>query len=411
MAFTQASLDAEIAQKLAPNGQNSITATILSSVMDDVVAAIFQGVGFAPVVVQPSSAPSSVGTWTSFAGAFGGDNSKIVTGVKYNLISGTPIPTSGATPYAFTPELTPDVSFMVVGSGAGANFDTADNGGRTGVANRATYNIMLGQGDSFGHYFNMTVGSSRSGATSFLANPCIVGVGGGLFGGANGAFITPVSWAVYDQGFDVAFVGDITTGTRTNDTGALGALWTGYYPQSAGSKAWDVFYFGQGKTKMGIDLTAIATNPSGTWTNAAIVLKSLDRMYFNGTPGGTPVFCSSPGTDFIYHNGSGIIIVSGNATALQVYSSEVIVSAVPLLTSNVINTLYSTGTPAAASATPAVTIGSALVGIYAGTGSPSGALTAPKGSIYIRTDGSSGATRIYVNTDSSTTWTAVNTVG
>lgn len=45
--------------------------------------------------------------------------------------------------------------------------------------------------------------------------------------------------------------------------------------------------------------------------------------------------------------------------------------------------------------------------VYWGTGAPS--LSAGKGSIYIRLDGSSTSTRIYTNTDGATTWTAVTT--
>lgn len=47
------------------------------------------------------------------------------------------------------------------------------------------------------------------------------------------------------------------------------------------------------------------------------------------------------------------------------------------------------------------------VGIYAGAGAPT--LSAPKGSLYLRTDGSSTSTRAYINTDGATTWTAVTT--
>ena len=43
------------------------------------------------------------------------------------------------------------------------------------------------------------------------------------------------------------------------------------------------------------------------------------------------------------------------------------------------------------------------VTIQAGTGAPSH--TAAKGSLYIRLDGSSTSTRLYVNTNGSTTWT------
>ena len=51
-----------------------------------------------------------------------------------------------------------------------------------------------------------------------------------------------------------------------------------------------------------------------------------------------------------------------------------------------------------------------LVGLFAGSGSPSGSITAPKGSLYLRTDGSSTSTRAYINTNGGTTWTAITTV-
>lgn len=47
------------------------------------------------------------------------------------------------------------------------------------------------------------------------------------------------------------------------------------------------------------------------------------------------------------------------------------------------------------------------IGIDAGTGAPT--YTASKGSLYIRTDGSSTSTRLYINTDGATTWTSVTT--
>lgn len=44
---------------------------------------------------------------------------------------------------------------------------------------------------------------------------------------------------------------------------------------------------------------------------------------------------------------------------------------------------------------------------YTGSGVPT--VSAPKGSLYLRTDGSSTSTRLYVNTDGATTWTNVTT--
>lgn len=46
-------------------------------------------------------------------------------------------------------------------------------------------------------------------------------------------------------------------------------------------------------------------------------------------------------------------------------------------------------------------------GTFFGSGAPS--LAAAKGSLYLRSDGSSGSTRAYINTDGSTTWTSLTT--
>jgi len=63
-----------------------------------------------------------------------------------------------------------------------------------------------------------------------------------------------------------------------------------------------------------------------------------------------------------------------------------------------------------ASSTNAVFSSGLVVGgvkILTGSGAPS--MSAAKGSLYVRTDGSSTSTRLYVNTDGSTTWTNVTT--
>jgi len=46
-------------------------------------------------------------------------------------------------------------------------------------------------------------------------------------------------------------------------------------------------------------------------------------------------------------------------------------------------------------------------GIFFGSGAPT--ISAAKGSLYLRTDGLSTSTRLYVNTDGGTTWTNVTT--
>ena len=45
--------------------------------------------------------------------------------------------------------------------------------------------------------------------------------------------------------------------------------------------------------------------------------------------------------------------------------------------------------------------------VFMGSGAPT--VTAPQGSLYLRSDGSSTSTRLYINTTGSTTWTPVTT--
>lgn len=64
----------------------------------------------------------------------------------------------------------------------------------------------------------------------------------------------------------------------------------------------------------------------------------------------------------------------------------------------------STAPPAAGATTSGIKVSStANFGIFWGSGAPT--FTAAQGSIYLRTDGSSTSTRLYVNTTGSTTWT------
>jgi len=63
--------------------------------------------------------------------------------------------------------------------------------------------------------------------------------------------------------------------------------------------------------------------------------------------------------------------------------------------------------PAAGGMAAFLASSTAGLGIYVGSGVPS--ISAAQGSIYLRTDGSSTSTRLYVNTNGSTGWTNVTT--
>lgn len=67
-----------------------------------------------------------------------------------------------------------------------------------------------------------------------------------------------------------------------------------------------------------------------------------------------------------------------------------------------------TAVPAGGTAGSGVKFSStANLGVFFGSGAPT--LSAAQGSLYLRTDGSSTSTRLYVNSNGSTTWVAVTT--
>ena len=63
--------------------------------------------------------------------------------------------------------------------------------------------------------------------------------------------------------------------------------------------------------------------------------------------------------------------------------------------------------PVAGGASAFLATSTAGLGIYIGSGAPT--VSAAQGSLYIRTDGSSTSTRLYVNTNGTTGWTNVTT--
>jgi hypothetical protein len=67
-----------------------------------------------------------------------------------------------------------------------------------------------------------------------------------------------------------------------------------------------------------------------------------------------------------------------------------------------------TATPAGGTAGKGLTFGTTTnLGVFFGSGAPT--LSAAQGSIYLRTDGSSTSTRLYINTNGTTGWTNVTT--
>lgn len=63
--------------------------------------------------------------------------------------------------------------------------------------------------------------------------------------------------------------------------------------------------------------------------------------------------------------------------------------------------------PAAGGMAAFLASSTAGLGVYVGSGAPT--VSAAKGSLYLRTDGTTTNNRAYINTDGATTWTALTT--
>jgi hypothetical protein len=99
---------------------------------------------------------------------------------------------------------------------------------------------------------------------------------------------------------------------------------------------------------------------------------------------------------------AGLISATGNVTGGNVISSGVVSS------SGNIRLLAATSVPAGGTAGAGLLMSSTTnLGVFFGSGAPT--IAAAQGSLYLRTDGSSTSTRLYVNTTGSTTWTNVTT--
>ena len=78
-----------------------------------------------------------------------------------------------------------------------------------------------------------------------------------------------------------------------------------------------------------------------------------------------------------------------------------------LVTNKPVTLAAATALTAGGSTILSTTSGTTGPGVYVGSGVPT--ISAPQGSLYLRSDGSSVSTRLYVNSTGGTTWVAITT--
>lgn len=309
---------------LLPKGKSYYTTTAITSFN---LRTVGEGslrdssrVAQSPNFVGQTAAPSSLKGAGYIGTAFSGDISRVSQPFG-KIISGSTTLGQPSSGYSINAENS--IGFDYLHNASGYNSSTGGNGGRTGVAARYIKVDNYGQGDAMGLYINAFVSGAKVGATSFLANPAGGLLGGQVQPGADGVYLNPIEFSLPDLGRDVAAICYVGNISRTNDVGALGAVQMGFRSQSKGSAAIDAHFSGSGKAKIGLDLTSLTSNASGTWTNAAVTMLGNDRIYFNATAGASPGYAASTGNTYLlYASGnSGLQAVVGGSPAFLFTSS------------------------------------------------------------------------------------------
>lgn len=144
-------------------------------------------------------------------------------------------------------------------------------------------------------------------------------------------------------------------------------------------------------TKTGGTFTATGATTSARYLNFANTTGSVTIGVEQST--GNAIISGSTGYDTSISSAQAIGFSADNGTTRQML----------LAATGVLTVCAATATPAAGSTSARLIFGTtAGFGIYYGSGAPT--VSAAQGSIYLRSDGSSSSTRLYVNSDGSTTW-------
>ena len=252
---------------------------------------------------------------------------------------------------------------------------------------------------------NLTAGRAVSAGSLTLTTPLGVASGGtglatltaGYIPYGNGTSALSTSVNLYFSGSNLGI-------TNTSPAYKIDVVGNGIFTKSSNTSALT-------------DIMAGASDYSTSFRSVGL------RQYSSATTGTLCGLATANLGSVQFINTSGGVIATNGGTAIVFGTSDTermritgagdigIGTATPgtLLTVNGVATLCSgTATPAGGSTSARLLFGTtAGFGIYYGSGAPT--VSAAQGSLYLRSDGTTTNDRMYVNTNGSTTWTAVTT--
>lgn len=231
------------------------------------------------------------------------------------------------------------------------------------------------------------------------------------FSGATtaGSAVTPTKVAVVKQGdtFNAPvgsasapgiYFNDVDTGFYSTGAGLINVTLNGFAAQQ-----FSATQMIQSRTGAAPNITAQRTDTHGSGQNVgAFVFRGMDSTATSTAYGqitGTAVTDTDTAEEGSF---AFSVLIAGSNTTVATFGSTGIASTLSMKARS------ATAIPAGGTAGAGYTFSSTSnFGIFFGSGAPT--LSAAKGSLYLRSDGTTTNDRMYVNTNGSTTWTAVTT--
>lgn len=206
------------------------------------------------VVSTLNAAPGVTSTWSSIGTAWNGTLSGVGLAHEH-VVTGAATLGQPSSLYQQTIEASGELEYTY--NSSGWNNSLSGNSGRTGLAGRYMKVDNFGQGDLNAMQCAGIVASSLTNATSYLASPEIACLAGGLYGGADGAYIEYLGdLNINGNGRDIAAGGLVMNFNRDIALEAIGVNWVGRIFTANGSKPVDSFDRMAGPTAMGIDYSS-----------------------------------------------------------------------------------------------------------------------------------------------------------